>query len=165
MFSDDAIQKADVQALEDSVIAEFSLDHFNTFLTANQTLALRFREYFRTLMAARQAQNDAERYVNQRKYLALVAHNNMKESLMEFCQLQRSKISEFPPHRHRHNRNIAVQEDRIGPVAKSSLWPSWWRPSRWWPDLNQQHLRCHLLQGPIVCTPTSRRHRGPWTSM
>ena len=96
MFSDDAIRKADVQALEDSVIAEFSLDHFNTFLTANQTLALRYREYFRTLMAARQAQNDAERYVDQRKYLALVAHNNMKESLMEFCQLQRSKISEFP---------------------------------------------------------------------
>jgi len=96
MFSDDAIRKADVQALEDSVIAEFSLDHFNTFLTANQTLALRYREYFRTLMAARQAQNDVERYVDQRKYLALVAHNNMKESLMEFCQLQRSKISEFP---------------------------------------------------------------------
>ena len=96
MFSDDAIRKADVQALEDSVIAEFSLDHFNTFLTANQTLALRYREYFRTLMAARQAQNDAERYADQRKYLALVAHNNMKESLMEFCQLQRSKISEFP---------------------------------------------------------------------
>ena len=96
MFSDDAIRNADVQALEDSVIAEFSLDHFNTFLTANQTLALRYREYFRTLMAARQAQNDAERYVDQRKYLALVAHNNMKESLMEFCQLQRSKISEFP---------------------------------------------------------------------
>ena len=96
MFSDDAIREANVQALEDSVIAEFSLDHFNTFLTANQTLALRYREYFRTLMAARQAQNDADRYVDQRKYLALVAHNNMKESLMEFCQLQRSKISEFP---------------------------------------------------------------------
>ena len=96
MLSDDAIRKDDVQALEDSLIAEFSLEHFNTFLKNNQTLALRYREYFRTLMEAKQAQLSAERYVDQHKYLALVAHNNMKESLMEFCQMQRDKISEFP---------------------------------------------------------------------
>lgn len=131
IFSDDIIRKVDVQALEDSIIAELSLDQFNTFLTTNQTFALRYREYFHTLMAARQAQNDAERYVDQRKYLALVAHNNMKENLMEFCQLQRSKISEFPLIATGTTGTFLFKKTGLGPDAKSSLWPSWRRATRW----------------------------------
>ena len=37
-----------------------------------------------------------ESFVDQKKYLALIAHNNMKSSLMEFCSMQSSKLEQFP---------------------------------------------------------------------
>lgn len=96
LFSDEATRVANVQAIEPTTIGRFSIHNFNTFLEKNQTLALRFREYFQAVGRARAAQLAAENYSDKRKYLALIAHNNMKESLMEFCGIHTDKLEQFP---------------------------------------------------------------------
>lgn len=96
LFSDTATRNADVQAAEDSIIASFSIHNFNQFLSDNQKLALKFRDFFKSVGAARQAQILGDHYKDQRQYLALIAHNNMKEGLMEFCQIHADKLAQFP---------------------------------------------------------------------
>lgn len=96
MFSDSAIRNADVQAAENSLIATFSIHNFNQFLSENQQLALKFRDFFKSIGAARQAQTEGDKYEDTRRYLALIAHNNMKEGLMEFCKIHADKLSQFP---------------------------------------------------------------------
>ena len=58
--------------------------------------ALKYREYFRTIGRARDEQLLADNYSDKRKYLALIAHNNMKESLIEFCSIHTNKLEQFP---------------------------------------------------------------------
>ena len=96
LFSDEATRVADVQAIEPTTVGRFSIHDFDNFLDQNQPLALKYREYFRAIRRARAEQLAAENYIDKRKYLALIAHNNMKESLMEFCSMHTNKIEKFP---------------------------------------------------------------------
>ena len=95
LFSDEATRLADVQAMEQTTVGLFTIHDFNDFLNANQRLALQFRELFKAVERARAQQNVAETYIDKRKYLALIAHNNMKESLMEFCSIHTEKLEQF----------------------------------------------------------------------
>ena len=96
LFSDEATRVANVQAIEPTTIGRFSLHDFNRFLDKNQSLALKYREYFRAIRRARDEQLMAENFSDNRKYLALIAHNNMKASLMEFCTIHTEKLEKFP---------------------------------------------------------------------
>ena len=96
LFSDRSTQNVNVQALEDSVTARLSCHDFHEFLNADQTLALKFQEFFKTVSKVRGEQIAGASFVDQKKYLALIAHNNMKSSLMEFCSMQSSKLEQFP---------------------------------------------------------------------
>ena len=96
LFSDEATRVADVQAIEPTTIGRFSIHDFNTFLEKDQALALKYREYFREIRRIRDEQLLAENYSDNRKYLALIAHNNMKASLMKFCTLHTEKLEKFP---------------------------------------------------------------------
>lgn len=96
LFSDEATRLANVQAIEPSTVGRFTIHDFDEFLQENQSLAMRFRQYFQAVGAARAQQMAAENYVDSRKYLALIAHNNMKEGLMEFCEMHSEKLEKFP---------------------------------------------------------------------
>ena len=96
MFSEEAARVASVQALETTKVGLFSFDDFHALLETNQRLALQFRELFKAVGRARAEQHAAETYTDKRKYLALIAHNNMKESLMEFCSMHTNKLEQFP---------------------------------------------------------------------
>ena len=95
MFSEEAARVASVQALETTKVGLFSFDDFHALLETNQRLALQFRELFKAVGRARAEQHAAETYTDKRKYLALIAHNNMKESLMEFCSMHTNKLEQF----------------------------------------------------------------------
>ncbi len=96
-LGEEAIRIADVHAMQDEVaVARFSIQDFQDFLNEDQELALKFRAYFNAIRKIRDAQNQAESFRDSRKYLALVAHNNMKNSLIKFCEYQISKLSKFP---------------------------------------------------------------------
>ena len=96
LFSDEATRVADVQAMEQTTVGLFTIHDFHDFLKTNQRLALQFREIFKAVEHARAQQNAAETYVDKRKYLALIAHNNMKAGLMEFCSMHAKKLEQFP---------------------------------------------------------------------
>ena len=96
LFSDEATRVADVQAMEQTTVGLFTIHDFHDFLKTNQRLALQFRELFKAVERARAQQHAAETYIDKRKYLALIAHNNMKESLMEFCSIHTEKLEKFP---------------------------------------------------------------------
>ena len=96
LFSDEATRIADVKTIEKTTVARFSIHDFESFLNQNQPLALKYREYFRAIRRARAEQLAAESYTDKRKYLALIAHNNMKASLMEFCSMHANKLEKFP---------------------------------------------------------------------
>ena len=96
LFSEEATRIADVQTIEPTTVGRLSIHDFENFLDQNQPLALKYREYFRAVRRARADQITAENYTDKRKYLALIAHNNMKESLMEFCSIHTNKLEKFP---------------------------------------------------------------------
>ena len=96
LFSEEATRIADVQTIEATTVGRLSIHDFENFLDQNQPLALKYREYFRAIRRARADQITAENYTDKRKYLALIAHNNMKESLMEFCSMHTNKLEKFP---------------------------------------------------------------------
>ena len=96
LFSEEATRTADVQAIEPSTVGRFTIHDFHHFLQDSPALAIRFRQYFQAIGAARAQQLAAENYVDSKKYLALIAHNNMKEGLMEFCAIQADKLEKFP---------------------------------------------------------------------
>ena len=96
LFSEEATRIADVQTIEPTTVGRLSIHDFENFLDQNQPLALKYREYFRAIRRARADQITAENYTDKRKYLALIAHNNMKESLMEFCGIHTNKLEKFP---------------------------------------------------------------------
>ena len=96
LFSEEATRIADVQTIEPTTVGRLSIHDFENFLDQNQPLALKYREYFRAVRRARADQITAENYADKRKYLALIAHNNMKESLMEFCSIHTNKLEKFP---------------------------------------------------------------------
>ena len=98
LFSDEATRGADVETIEPTTVGRFSFFNFNAFLDKNQPLALKYREYFREIGRARNEQLLAESYSDKRKYLALIAHNNMKASLMEFCSIHTNKLEKFSLH-------------------------------------------------------------------
>ena len=96
MFSEEATRIASVQALETTKVGWFTIHDFHDLLETKQRLALQFREVFKAVGRARTEQHAAETYTDKRKYLALIAHNNMKESLMEFCSIHTHKLEQFP---------------------------------------------------------------------
>ena len=96
LFSDKITHNVNVQALEDSITARLSCHDFHEFLQRDQTLALKNQEFFNKISKVRGEQTAGESFVDKKKYLALIAHNNMKSSLMEFCSMQSNKLEQLP---------------------------------------------------------------------
>ena len=96
MFFEEPTRNADVQALGSISIARFDIHKFKKFLHEEQDTALKIRELFRAAKQARDEQNFAQSYQDKKQYLALIAHNNMKNSLMDFASFIHPKSSISP---------------------------------------------------------------------
>ena len=96
LISDRSTHNVNVQALEDSVTARLSCHDFHEFLQKEKTLSLKNQEFFNKISKVRGEQIAGESFVDKKKYLALIAHNNMKSSLMEFCSMQSNKLEQLP---------------------------------------------------------------------
>ncbi len=66
LFSDRSTHNVNVQALEDSVTAKLCTHNFHEFLKENQTLALKFQEFFKTASKVRGEQIVGESFVDQK---------------------------------------------------------------------------------------------------
>ena len=96
MFSDQGTRTASVQAVEKSVLAEFSLEDYSAFIVQNSSLAVKFKNYFIAIKAGHDDETHGLLYRDHKKYLALIAHNEMKKSLADFVKLHVEDIRRFP---------------------------------------------------------------------
>ena len=96
IFIDDGVRNANVQAIEDTSVAVFSLDDFRRFLYQNRLLALEIRNRVISIKNERELQNQGSNFIDVNKYVALIAHNEMKASLVEFCRTNSDQICKFP---------------------------------------------------------------------
>lgn len=96
IFIDDAVRNADVQAIEDTSVAVLSLNDFREILYQNRLLALEIRNRVISIRNERELQNQGSSFIDINKYVALIAHNEMKASLVDFCRINSDQISKFP---------------------------------------------------------------------
>ena len=96
IFIDDGVRNGSVQAIEDTSVAVFSLNHFRELLYQNRLLALEIRKRVISIKNERESQNQGSKFIDRNKYVALIAHNEMKASLVEFCRINSDQISRFP---------------------------------------------------------------------
>jgi len=96
IFIDDAVRNADVQAIEDTSVAVPSLNDFREILYQNRLLALEIRNRVISIRNERELQNQGSSFIDINKYVALIAHNEMKASLVDFCRINSDQISKFP---------------------------------------------------------------------
>jgi methylglyoxal synthase len=96
MFSHEATRSATVQTFDSSVVAVFTLEDYAEFIHRSPSLALKFRNYFNTIGSKRREQKQGLLFKDDKKYLALIAHNEMKSSLAEFVKQHSDVIGRFP---------------------------------------------------------------------
>ena len=96
MFSEQGTRTASVQAIERSLVATFTLEDYSRFIAQNSTLAVKFKNYFIATKARNDNQTHGLLFKDDKKYLALIAHNEMKKSLAEFVKLHVDDIGRFP---------------------------------------------------------------------
>ena len=95
MFSDQGIRIADVVALEPTEVLVFDLTMYELLLQQNAKVALKCKLIFEQLYKQNVTANESFFTIDRRKYLALVAHNEMKKTLVQFVQSHVKKINKF----------------------------------------------------------------------
>jgi methylglyoxal synthase len=96
MFTEQGIRTASVQAVENCTVGVFTLEDYSTFIAQNSCLAIKFKKYFVAVKARHDTQTQGLLFRDDKKYLALIAHNEMKKSLAEFVRLHVEDIGCFP---------------------------------------------------------------------
>ena len=96
MFSHEGSRAANVQAADPSVVAVFTLEDYAKFIRKSSVLALKFRDYFDAIGSKRRDQKQGLLFKDEKKYLALIAHNEMKSLLAEFVKQRADAIGRFP---------------------------------------------------------------------
>ena len=96
MFTAQGTRTANVQAVEKCIVGIFTLEDYSVFIAQNSSLAIKFRDYFIAIKARHDDQTHGLLFRDDKKYLALIAHNEMKKSLAEFVRFHAEDIGRFP---------------------------------------------------------------------
>ena len=96
MFSDEGTRNATVQAIGSAKVAIFTLEDHEQLMRHSIKTAIRLRDYFKAVKRERDETSKAQSYVDPTKYLALIAHNDMKESLAEFAKTHVDELKILP---------------------------------------------------------------------
>ncbi len=96
MFSDQGIRIADAVAVEPTEVLLFDHSTYEYLLREDTKVALKCKLIFEQLYKKNSMANEYFFTKDPTKYLALVAHNEMKKSLVNFVQSHVNKINMFP---------------------------------------------------------------------
>jgi methylglyoxal synthase len=96
MFSDQGIRIADAVAVEPTEVLLFDYSTYEYLLREDAKVALKCKLIFEQLYKKNSMANEYFFTKDPAKYLALVAHNEMKKSLVNFVQSHVKKINMFP---------------------------------------------------------------------
>ena len=96
MFSDQGIRIADAITVEPTEVLLFDLSTYESLLRQDTKVALKCKLIFEQLYKRNSMANEYFFTKDPAKYLALVAHNEMKRTLVDFVQSHVKKINMFP---------------------------------------------------------------------
>ncbi len=96
MFSNQGKRIADAVSVEPTEVLLFNLSTYEKLLRQNPEVALKCKFVFEKLYKQNSLANEYFFTKDTAKYLALVAHNEMKKSLVSFVQSHVKKINMFP---------------------------------------------------------------------
>ncbi len=96
MFSEEGIRVADVISCEDTVIGVFTIEQYETLLRQSPRIALKYKQFFETVYHQHMSANDKYFHIDRKQYLALIAHDSMKPSLIAFVEEHQALVDQFP---------------------------------------------------------------------
>jgi len=96
IFFEDGVRNAAVQAIEPTSVAVFTLEDFKELLKQNRLIALELRKRVINIRNERVLYNQGFNFIDKKKYVALIAHNEMKSSLINFCRINSDQIGKYP---------------------------------------------------------------------
>lgn len=96
MFSNQGKRIADAVTVESTDVLLFDLSTYESLIRQNPEVALKCKLIFEKLYKQNSLANEYFFTKDPAKYLALVAHNEMKKSLVSFVQSHVKKINMFP---------------------------------------------------------------------
>lgn len=85
-----------LKAVEPSIVAIFTLEDYALFIAKYVDLAFTYKKYFDAVGLRRGDQKQGLLFRDDKKYLALIAYNEMKLSLAQFVRYHAKSIGQFP---------------------------------------------------------------------
>ena len=96
MFSEDPNRIATITASKDSVVGIFDLESHQSLIKDYPMIAIQFSRIMLEELKQRKLYNNELFYDDSTQYLALIAHNEMKQSLVDFAKIYSEKIKRYP---------------------------------------------------------------------
>ena len=95
LFTEEGSRFANAISTSPVTVARLSLDHFHKLVEQAPVAARKFKQFFTAHHLKEVHEKEGLSFVDHRSYLGLVAHNEMKDSLMEFARTHREKLKRF----------------------------------------------------------------------
>ena len=95
MFSSQALRTADVRATTKMTVAILTLSAFEVLLNEDLQLAMCCKSFFGARYLNHQKQDEQESWRDNKRYIALVAHNAMKPVLVEFVRKHKDLLQKL----------------------------------------------------------------------
>ncbi len=96
MTSDEGVRVADVVACEDTSVGVLTIRRYESMLRRSPSVALKYKQFFEAVHHQRLSANDKYFHVDSKRYLALIAHDGMKPSLVAFVEKHQALVDLFP---------------------------------------------------------------------
>ena len=94
-FSEDGTSFEQATSTLETVVVRLEMRNFENFLQQNYKAAQKLKQHFKDLHLKRLHEVEGISFTDERRFLALVAHNEMKPSLMEFAKNHQDKLRRF----------------------------------------------------------------------
>ena len=95
LFTEEGSRFANATSTSPVTIARLSLNHFYKLVEQSPVAARKFKQFFAAHHLNEVHEKEGLSFVDHRSYLGLVAHNEMKDSLMEFARTHTEKLKRF----------------------------------------------------------------------
>lgn len=96
MFLSQPIRMVSVETVTDTKTIQMDHDNFYNFLHSDSDTAIKFKNFFKARALRHSQENSQHSQTDPKKYLALIAHNDMKPKLLEFIKKNKAEIEKFP---------------------------------------------------------------------
>ena len=95
LFTEEGSRFANATSTSPVTIARLSLNHFYKLVEQAPVAARKFKQFFASHHLNEVHEKEGLSFIDHRNYLGLVAHNEMKDSLMEFARTHTEKLKRF----------------------------------------------------------------------